>query len=79
MKIPIIIVKLLFLGALVIISNHNLHLSDQTQREAFVGFYSEWLGNLFTQGAEVTSYVIKFEWLPSVEAISLNSQIILYS
>lgn len=64
MKLRIIIIKLLFLGALFIISNNNLHLGDNGEREVFFNYYSSWLGNIFNQGLEVTSYVVKFEWLP---------------
>ena len=65
MKFTIILVKLLFLGALFIISNQNLHLIDSHEREIFVNSYSSWLGDLFEHGQEVTAFVVKFEWLPS--------------
>ena len=64
MKLTIIIIKLLFLGALFIISNHELYLSESIDRGAFFNLYYSWLSNLFNQGAQVTSYVVKFEWLP---------------
>ncbi|MGA2130512.1 MAG: hypothetical protein ABSG05_02785 [Candidatus Pacearchaeota archaeon] len=64
MKIPILIVKLLFLGALFIISNQNLHLAVSTERQTFFQDYSAWLGNLFNKAVDVTSYVIKVDWLP---------------
>ena len=66
MKVTIVILKLLFLGALFIISNHDLHLSDSIQRNNFFGLYGSWLSNLFQQGFDVTSYVVKFEWLPDI-------------
>ena len=64
MKIPILIVKLLFLGALFIISNQNLHLGVSSERQVFFHDYSVWLGNLFNKAVDVTSYVIKVDWLP---------------
>ena len=64
MKLRMIIIKLLFLGALFIISNNNLHLGDNVEREVFFNYYSSWLGNIFNQGQAITSYVVKFEWLP---------------
>jgi len=67
MKIPIVIVKLLFLGALFIISNQNLHLLDSEQRAVFFDSYSVWLDNMFEHGREITGYVVKFEWLPPKE------------
>ena len=64
MKIPIVIVKLLVLGALFIISNSNLHLLVQEERQVFFGTYTDWIGSLFEQSLDVTGYVVKFEWLP---------------
>jgi len=65
MKIPIIIVKLLVLGALFIISNQNLHLGVSSEREVFFDEYLGWGKTIVTQAADITGYVIKFEWLPS--------------
>ena len=64
MKISIIIVKLLVLGALFIISNQNLHLLVPYERQMFFDQFSLWLETLFNQGLDVTGYVINFEWLP---------------
>ncbi len=66
MKTTIVVLKLLFLGALFIISNHDLHLADRQERTVFVEYYSSWLYHLFQQGFQVTSYVVKFEWLPDL-------------
>lgn len=73
MKIPIVVLKLLFLGALFIVSNHSLHLTDAGDRGLFVDYYTAWLENLFGQGVEVTGYVVKFEWLPNEENILFNN------
>lgn len=64
MKIPIIIVKLLFLGALFIISNQNLHLGVSSERQVFFHDYSAWIGNIFNKAVDVTGYIIKVDWLP---------------
>lgn len=64
MKIQIIIVKLLVLGALFIISNQNLHLGVSSEREVFFDSYSSWTTNIFYQIVDITGYVIRFEWLP---------------
>ena len=68
MKISLIVLKLLFLGALFIVSNHELYLKDADDRGTFMNMYSSWLSVLFEQGIEVTSYVVKFEWLPINES-----------
>ena len=64
MKIQIVIVKLFVLGALFIISNHNLHLGILQEREIFLSSYGAWLSNLAHQIVQVTGYVVRFDWLP---------------
>ncbi len=66
MKISMVLVKLLFLGALLIISNHNLHLNDSSERSTFFSMYNSWIGGLVDQGIALSSYVVKFEWLPHI-------------
>ena len=70
MKIQIIIVKLLVLGALFIISNQNLHLGIPEEREVFFDAYSGWVTNIFYQIVDITGYVVKFEWLPEKTEIA---------
>jgi hypothetical protein len=74
MKIIMVILKLLFLGALFIISNHNLHLIDQGERDLFINVYGEWFDNMVNQGVSVTGYVVKFEWLPKNISIEDNER-----
>ncbi|OIO81062.1 hypothetical protein AUJ84_01835 [Candidatus Pacearchaeota archaeon CG1_02_32_132] len=73
MKILIVVVKLLFLGALFIISNNNIHLTDSGERDIFFNYYSGWINTMFNQGVELTGYLVKFEWLPTDYDIDLNS------
>ncbi len=68
MKVTIVVIKLLFLGALFIVNNHNLHLIDTNEREMFIDMYSEWLNSLVLQTTDITGYVVKFEWLPDKES-----------
>ena len=72
MKISIVIIKLLFLAALLIVSNNELYLKNVDDREIFFNHYYTWLEKLFNQGMGVTSYVVKSEWLPQEEFIFLN-------
>lgn len=65
MKIQIMIVKLLVLGALFIISNQNLHIGVAEERQLFFNEYLGWANSLISQVVDVTGYVVKFEWLPS--------------
>ena len=64
MKAQIVIVKLIVLGALFIISNHNLHLLVPAERAAFFDAYYGWVVNIIHQVADVTGYVVRFGWLP---------------
>jgi hypothetical protein len=75
MKIPMIVLKILFVGALLIVSNQNLHLSDETERGVFFEAYLAWVGSLVDQGVKVTSYVVKFEWLPPKDTEDLQGLI----
>ena len=65
MKIQIILVKLIVLGALFIISNQNLHLTIAAERAAFFDTYGAWALNIIHQFAQVTGYVVRFDWLPT--------------
>ena len=64
MKITMLLIKLVLLGGLLIVSNQNLHLGIQEERAEFLDLYQIWLSNLASQGVEVTTYVVGFEWLP---------------
>ena len=64
MKFQIITVKLFVLGALFIVSNQNLHLAIASERDIFFNAYSSWLGSIAQQIAQVTGYVVRFDWLP---------------
>lgn len=65
MKIQIVMVKLIVLGALFIISNQNLHLAIAAERTAFFDAYYSWMTNIIHQIAQVTGYVVRFDWLPA--------------
>jgi hypothetical protein len=64
MKITIVIIKFLFIGALFIVSNENLHLSVPTERSTFFDNFFSWLDTLFGHSLEIVGYVVNSEWLP---------------
>lgn len=64
MKIWIFLIKFLFIGALFIVSNNHLYLSDPTDFDSFVGLFHTWLANIFLHSLQITGYVINSEWLP---------------
>ena len=60
----LIILKVLFIGALLIISNGELALSEQDSLEIFVNEYGFWVSELFDNGITVVGFVVSTEWLP---------------
>ncbi len=64
MKIGIIILMFVVIGALFIVSNANLHLSDDEDFSKFYGEYYKWWGKLFSNAKAVTGYIVHFDWLP---------------
>ena len=54
----------MFVAALFIISNQNLHLAVPAERAVFFDAYVSWFTNIIDQIADVTGYVVRFDWLP---------------
>ena len=61
-----ILIKVLVIGALLIISNNNLALELPENRAAFFEEYSTWLSDLFDHGSVVVGYVVGNGWLPDL-------------
>ena len=64
MKIYLFILKFLFIGALFIVSNNNLHLINLEERNVFYSNFYSWLSGLFDSVGQITGYITKSEWLP---------------
>jgi hypothetical protein len=64
MKFLIFVVKFLVIGALFLVSNNNLYLSNVDDRAIFLGMFGDWIGNLYGQTIEISGYVVNSEWLP---------------
>lgn len=64
MKITIVILKFLFIGALFLVTNENLYLSNPQDRQVFFDLFYSWLANLFNHAVQLTGYVTESEWLP---------------
>ncbi len=64
MKIQMIIVKLLIIGALFIISNQNIHLMVPSEREIFLDSYSGWITDIIDKIVNITGHAVRLEWLP---------------
>ena len=68
MKVWILVVKFLFIGALFIVSNNHLNLAIEENFDSFRVLYFDWLTTLYNHGARVTGFVVDSEWLPSESA-----------
>lgn len=68
MKLYLALLKLLFVSALLIISNNNLAIADPASRAVFWDQYHAWLSRTFDQGVEITGYVVRSDWLPDTGA-----------
>ncbi len=58
------VVMFLLIGAFFIVSNNNIHLGISEERAKLSGIYYNWVNSLFDKVKEITSYVVKSEWLP---------------
>ena len=64
MKIAIVIVMFLLIGAFFIISQENLALNSSENIGEFAQSYASWLGKIVDNTGDLTGYVLKLEWLP---------------
>lgn len=73
MKISLIILKFLFVGALFIVSNQNLHLGVPIERNIFFHDFYSWLETLFDHFSQISGYVVESHWLPNTTNSSLHN------
>ncbi len=64
MRIIALFFIFLIVGALLIVSNNDLHLINSRERAEFFGLYSSWIGNLFDNFNSISGFIVKSEWLP---------------
>jgi ABC-type antimicrobial peptide transport system permease subunit len=65
MRIIMLVLAFLFLGAFFIISNNDLRLSDSVQAKTFYEMYSSWFNGLVSNTVAITGNAVKMNWLPS--------------
>ena len=70
MKLYLLLIKFLFLGALFIVSNNHFYLSQQEDFTKFSNLYYSWMSTLFDQAKQITLFVVKSEWLPDEHNLS---------
>ena len=59
-----LIAVFLVIGAFLIINSSGYNLSQKDDRSAFIKDYFSWLGRLFKNMRNITSYAISLEWVP---------------
>jgi hypothetical protein len=64
MKVTLTLIKIICIGCLFIISNNNLHITEQSDRIVFTNVFHAWLSDLFSTTSQITGYVIDSRWLP---------------
>ncbi len=79
MKWFMIVMKVFIIGALLIISNGNLAMKEQANREIFYHQYSLWFAEIVEKGVAVTGYVVSTEWLPDKQLSIINNNVSLKS
>ncbi len=63
-KLIILLIILLIVGAYLIKTNHNLDMENQKDQKTFIKLFTSWVSRLITNTKQITSLVIKQEWLP---------------
>ncbi|PIN93293.1 hypothetical protein COU54_03560 [Candidatus Pacearchaeota archaeon CG10_big_fil_rev_8_21_14_0_10_31_24] len=63
-KIGLGVFIFLIVGALLIISNNNLHLIKKDELDTFGRLYYSWISNIFHNIKTITGYVTLENWVP---------------
>ncbi len=64
MKIAMLIVIFFLISAFFIVSQNNLHLNNSAEFNKLGSLYFGWFSGVFDNLGQVTSYVVKLDWLP---------------
>ncbi|MEK6933598.1 MAG: hypothetical protein AABW75_01850 [Nanoarchaeota archaeon] len=76
MRLFIVVLSILIIGALFIISNGNLHLKKEREAKIFFDSYIVWLAKGILEVKSFTLYAIKLDWLPSNDKNNQTLEII---
>ena len=63
-KIILLFIILLIVGAYLIKTNNNLDVENRKDQKTFMKLFTNYIAKLFSNAKQVTSLVIKQEWLP---------------
>lgn len=64
MKIAILIFIFFAIGALLIISNNNLAMVNDSSVEKFSEIYVGWMDRVFSNSLSITGRIIEMNWFP---------------
>ena len=64
MKLLMLAVMLIFIGAFFIVSNSNLALGQEGNAQKFVSMYKTWIFSITDNLLKTTGYMIKLDWPP---------------
>ena len=64
MKIAMLIIMFLFIGAFFIVSQNNLSLNNSENIDKFTETYIDWINNFTGKIVGGVGYAVKLEWLP---------------
>ncbi len=64
-RLSVIVLLFLLVGALFIVSNENLQLADREEQREFIALYRLWLSSIGENVRAITGQVIAAEWVPS--------------
>lgn len=64
MKTIMLVFMFFMIGALFIISEHNLHIGDKEDLSKLSKFYTSWLDSSLENLKTIAGHVIRLDWLP---------------
>ena len=67
MRILVIVLIFLLVGALFIINQNRIDVKEKEGKITFTKVYAKWLWDSAKNIKEVTAYIIKMDWLPRTE------------
>tara|TARA_Y100000310_G_scaffold147139_1_gene146404 strand:+ start:934 stop:1155 length:222 start_codon:yes stop_codon:yes gene_type:complete len=70
MKILMLVILFLLIGAFFIISNENIKMNSSENVSLFFNKYGQWFDQLIDNSKSLTGYVVRSEWLPNKGKIS---------
>jgi hypothetical protein len=77
MRLILFFLKFFLLAAFFIVSNQNLALVDDENRDIFFQEYKDWVYSVGGHIGSLTSYVIRVEWLPDTTVLNDEEEVVL--